>query len=64
MANRPKLIINPEALTTVDVAKILGVSRWTVIRWAGNVLPEPRMVGNKRTWTMAQVEEIRPRVKG
>jgi excisionase family DNA binding protein len=55
-----KLTINPQKLSSIEVAAILGVSRPTVYKWIdepGLNFPQPTMVGAKRTWTKEQIED-------
>jgi excisionase family DNA binding protein len=55
-----RLITDPTKLSTFDVARLLNVSRVTVMKWSNEgILPEPRMVGNKRTWTDQQIKEFK-----
>jgi excisionase family DNA binding protein len=55
-----KLAVNPQKLSSIEVSKMLGISRPTLYKWIdepGLNFPQPSMVGTKRTWTKEQIED-------
>ena len=57
-------LIEPNLLTSIELAAYLGVSRWTLILWLKQgKIPEPSLMrGNKRLWSREQAEEIKRRI--
>jgi excisionase family DNA binding protein len=59
-----RVLTDPNKLSTFDVARLLGVSRVTILNWIKQgVMPTPAMVGTKRTWTTAQIEKFKRDMK-
>ncbi len=57
-------LLEPDLLTSFELAAYLGVSRWTLILWLKQgKIPKPCLMrGNKRLWSREQAEEIKRRI--
>lgn len=54
-------LLEPDLLTSIELAAYLGVSRWSLIFWLKQgKIPQPAVMrGNKRLWSREQAEEIK-----
>lgn len=49
-----------EFITAGQAARKLGIPRFTLdYRIESGVFPEPRRIGNRRVWTMEEIEHLR-----